>query len=76
MNSDKKKNQSNKKPDVLQEPKVIYVTEDNSIMDNSENIDSILEKLILKSIQDSKEGNGISHEQMMQNVKVKYTFLK
>lgn len=76
MNSDKKKNQSNKKPDVLQEPKVIYVTEDNSIMDNSENIDSILEKLILKSIQDSKEGNGISLEQMMQNVKVKYTFLK
>ncbi len=76
MNSDKKNNQSNKKPDVLQEPKVIYGTEDNSIMDGFENIDPILEKLILKSIQDSKEGNGISHEQMVQNVKAKYPFLK
>ena len=76
MNSDKKNNQANKKTDMLQDPKVIYGTEDNPAFESSEKSDVILEKLILKSIQDSKEGKGISHEEMMQKVKVKYPFLK
>ena len=76
MNSDKKNNQVNKKLDILQEPKVIYGTESNSAFDSPEKSNAILEKLILKSIQDSKEGKGISHDEMMQKVKVKYPFLK
>lgn len=76
MNGDKRKNQREKKMDILQEPKVIYGAENNSVLNNSENMDLILEKLILKSIQDSKDGKGISHEEMMQKVKLKYPYLK
>jgi len=76
MNKDKKNNQVNKKKDMLQEPEIVYGTEDNSVLNNAENANSILEKLILKSIQDSSEGKGISHAEMMQKVKIKYPFLK
>jgi hypothetical protein len=76
MNDDKKNNQVNKKKDMLQEPEIIYGTEDNSVLNNAEKADTILEKLILKSIQDSSEGKGISHDEMMQKVKIKYPFLK
>jgi hypothetical protein len=76
MNSNKKNDQVNKKPDMLQEPKVIYGTQGSPAFDSSEKSDAILEKLILKSIQDSNEGKGISHEEMMQKVKIKYPFLK
>ena len=76
MNSDKKNNQVEKKTDILQEPEVIYGTEDNSAFNSPEKSDAILEKLILKSIQDSKEGKGISDEEMKKRVKLKYSFLK
>jgi hypothetical protein len=76
MNNDKKNNQDNRKKDMLQEPEIIYGTDDNSVLNNSEKLDPILEKLILKSIQDSKEGKGISDEEMKQRVKLKYPFLK
>ena len=33
-------------------------------------------KVIEKSIQDSKDGKGISHEEMKRRVKEKYPFLK
>lgn len=76
MDSDKKNNQVNKKSDILQEPKVIYGTEDNSAFESPEKTDAILEKLILKSIQDSKDGKGISNEEMNLKIKSKYPFLE
>lgn len=76
MNNDRKNNQVDKKKDMLEEPKVIYGTEDNLALDSPEKANAILGKLISKSIQDSNEGKGISHEEMMQKVKVKYPFLK
>ena len=76
MKSDKKNNQDNKKKDTLQETEIIYGIDDNSVLNNSEKVDPILEKLLLKSIQDSKEGKGISNDEMKQRVKEKYPFLK
>ena len=76
MNGDKSNKQEDKKTNILQEPKAVYESEDNSALNNSENMDPILEKLILKGIQDAKDGKGISHEEMMQKVKLKYPFLK
>jgi hypothetical protein len=76
MSNDKKKRQIDKKPDIVQEPEATYETENNSISNDSEKLHPILEKLILKSIQDSKEGKGIPHEEVMQRVKLKYPFLK
>ncbi|MDI5897391.1 hypothetical protein [Flavobacterium yafengii] len=62
--------------DIVQEPNAIYQTENNSISHDSEKLHPILEKLILKSIQDAKDGKGISHEEMMRRVKLRYPFLK
>jgi hypothetical protein len=76
MSSDKKNNHQNKKLDSLQEPMNIYGNEDSSILNDSENMNPILEQLILKSIQDAKEGKGISHDEMMRRVKLKYSFVK
>ena len=76
MSSDKKKHRVDKKLDKVQEPTTIYTTESDSILKNSEKMHPILEKLILKSIQDSKDEKGISHEEMMQKLKLKYPFLK
>lgn len=76
MNSERKNNDVNKKKDMLQEPKVIYGDEGNPVSESLEKADAILEKLISKSIQDSNEEKGISHEEMIQKVKAKYPFLK
>jgi hypothetical protein len=76
MNSDKKNNHHNKKLDSLQEPIPIYGNEGSSVLNDSEKMNPILEKLILKSIQDAKEGKGISHEEMMRRVKLKYSFVE
>lgn len=76
MSSDKKNNQDIKKSDSVQEPIMSYGAENGFILNDSEKTNPILEKLISKSIQDSKNGKGISHEEMMQKVKEKYPFLK
>jgi hypothetical protein len=76
MSNDKKQTQINKKENTVQEPSIVYGTEKNSTLNDSEEIHPILEKLIVKSIQDSKDGKGISHEEMMRNVKLRYSFLK
>jgi len=76
MSNDKKKHQIDKKLNKVQEPTTIYETENSSIINDSEKMHPILEKLILKSIQDSKDGKGISHEEMMRKLKLKYPFLK
>jgi hypothetical protein len=76
MSIDKKNNHQNKKVGSLQEPMPIYGNEDSSVLNDSEKMNPILEQLILKSIQDAKEGKGISHEEMMRRVKLKYSFVK
>lgn len=65
-----------KKQDAVQEPKTIYGIENNSISNDSEELHPVLEKLLLQSIQDSKDGKGISHQEMMRRVKLRYPFLK
>ena len=76
MSSDKKDDHQNKKKDSLQEPLPIYENEDSSVLNDFEKMNPILEQLILKSIQDAKEGKGISHEEMIRRVKLKYSFVK
>lgn len=77
MNIGRKNNHHEKKSEILEEPKVIYGTEEDSIVSSdSEIMNPILEKLISKSIQDAKEGKGISNEDMNQKIKLKYPFLK
>jgi ribosome-binding protein aMBF1 (putative translation factor) len=76
MSSDKKDNHQNKKKDSPQKPLPIYENEDSSVLNDFEKMNPILEQLILKSIQDAKEGKGISHEEMIRRVKLKYSFVK
>ncbi len=65
-----------RKQDSVQEPKTIYRIENNSISNDCEELHPVLEKLLLQSIQDSKDGKGVSHEEMMRRVKLRYPFLK
>lgn len=65
-----------RKQDSVQEPKTIYGIENNSISNDCEELHPVLEKLLLQSIQDSKDGKGIYHEEMMRRVKLRYPFLK
>lgn len=76
MSSNKNKHLDNKKGDSVQEPIMFYGTEDGFVSNDSEKANPILEKLISKSIQDSKDGKGISNEEMNQKIKSKYPFLK
>jgi hypothetical protein len=71
-----KKSSIDKKQDAVQEPDAIYVAENNLISINSENLHPILQKLIEQGKQDSIDGKGISHEEMMRRVKLRYPFLK
>jgi hypothetical protein len=74
MSKDEKQHQVNKKMDLVQEPAAIYESEKNSALNESEELHPILKQLILKSKQDAQEGKGISHEEMMRRVKLKYPF--
>jgi hypothetical protein len=71
-----KKRSIDKKQDAIQEPEEIYGIENNSISNDSEELHPVLEKLLLQSMQDSEDGKGISHEEMMRRVKLRYPFLK
>ncbi|HAH54625.1 MAG TPA: hypothetical protein DCM02_04890 [Flavobacterium sp.] len=70
------KDSIDKKQDAVQEPETIYGTENNLISNNPEELHIILQKLIAQGIQDSIDGKGISHEEMMRRVKLRYPFLK
>lgn len=76
MSNDKKHSQTDKNEYEVQEPSANYEAENNSVLNDSEEMHPVLKGLILKSIQDAKEGKGISHEEMMKRVKLKYPFLK
>jgi hypothetical protein len=75
MNKSSNNSVSNK-IDGVQESNAIYEIENNSISNDSEELNPVLEKLLLQSIQDSKDGKGISHEEMMRRLKLRYPFLK
>ena len=61
------------KKNIAKEPSQVYETIPNV---SNEELDPILLKLIEKSIQESKEGKVISHEEAMRRIKEKIAFLK
>ncbi len=71
-----KKNPSHEKKHInkVEEPTTDYNVEKNAVQE--EELHPVLVKLLEKSIQDSKEGKGISHEEMQKRIKLKYPFLK
>jgi len=71
-----KKNPSHEEKDInkVEEPIVQYDLTKNA--DHEEELHPILIQLLEKSIQDSKEDKGISHEEMQKRIKLKYPFLK
>ncbi|WP_299519526.1 hypothetical protein, partial [uncultured Flavobacterium sp.] len=71
-----KKNPSHEKKDMnkVEEPITDYNLDTKVVQE--EELHPILIKLLEKSIQDSKEGKGISHEEMQKRIKLKYPFLK
>lgn len=71
-----KKHSTDNRQDAVQESGAIYGTENNLISNDSEKLHPILQKLIAQGIQDSIDGKGISHEEMMRRVKLRYPFLK
>jgi hypothetical protein len=72
----KKSNPSHEEKHInkVEEPITDYNVEKNAV--HEEELHPILIKLLEKSIQDSKEGKGISHEEMQKRIKLKYPFLK
>lgn len=72
-NSSKKYKKSDSNTPKVEEPTIAYNTEEK-IYKNIED-HPLFTKVIEKCIQDSKNGKGISHEEMMKRVKEKYPFL-
>ena len=62
------------KKNIANEPSEIYETVPNE--KKSEELHPVLEQLLEKSIQESKEGKVISHEEAMRRIKEKIAFLK
>jgi len=71
-----KKHSMDKKQDSVQEPEIIYGTENDLISNDSEELHPILLKLIEQSKAESKAGMGIPHDEVMRRVKLRYPFLK
>jgi hypothetical protein len=63
------------KTDLLKEPATVYSSSKKEKTIDSEVTNPLLKKLLLQSIQDSKDGKGIPHEEMMIRVKLKYPLL-
>jgi hypothetical protein len=64
---------NSKKKNIAKEPSQVYETIPNV---SNEDLDPVLLKLIEKSIQESKEGKVISHEEAMRRIKEKIASLK
>jgi hypothetical protein len=64
---------NSKKKNIAKEPSQVYETIPNV---SNEELDLVLLKLLEKSIQESKEGKVISHEEAMRRIKEKIAFLK
>ncbi len=72
--SKKNLNHENKNINKVEEPISEYNVEKNTFQE--EELHPIMIKVLEKSIQDSREGKGISHEEMQKRIKKKYPFLK
>lgn len=66
---------TSKKKNTINEPSEVYETTPK-VETTSEELHPILVKLLEKSIQDSKDGKGISHEEAMKRIKEKIASLK
>lgn len=64
---------NSKKKNIAKEPSQVYETIPNV---SNEELDLVLLKLLEKSIQESKEGKVISHEEAMRRIKEKIASLK
>lgn len=71
-----KKHSADKKPDIVQEPAMVYETEKESSSEDSEELHPILIQLIEKGKCEAALGLGIPHEEAMRRLKLKYPFLK
>ena len=66
---------TSKKKHIIEEPSEVYQTTPK-VETTSDELHPVLVKLLEKSIQDSKEGKGISHEKAMKRIKEKIASLK
>ena len=71
-----KKHSSDENLDSLHEPASVYETESKSTDNQSEELHPILLKLIEKGKRESELGLGITHEEAMRIIKLKFPFLK
>ena len=70
-----KKNPNKKNPDIAKEPTTDYEKATDFSIDNEEEMHPILAQLIEKALEQSEQGLGISHEEMMKKVKETYPFI-
>ena len=61
--------------DIAKEPTTGYEKATDFSIDNEEEMHPILAQLIEKALEQSEQGLGISHEEMMKKVKEKYPFI-
>jgi ribosome-binding protein aMBF1 (putative translation factor) len=66
---------TSKKKNTINEPSEVYETT-SKVETTSEELHPVLVKLLEKSIQDAKDGKGISHEEAMKRIKEKIASLK
>jgi hypothetical protein len=71
-----KKYSYDEKLDSVNEPASVYETESKFTANKSEELHPILIKLLEKSRQDSFDGKGISHEEALRRIRVRFPFLK
>ena len=74
MSNNSNKNKENPDFYSLEEPAVAYNVTPKTEVEDSE-MHPILIKLLEKAMQESKDGLGIPHEEVMKMVKEKYPFL-
>jgi hypothetical protein len=70
MGNDKKKNQIDKKPAMVQEPAIEYKS--NSDILSEGDMPELLKKLLEKGIAQCEKGETTSHEVVMERIKKKY----
>ena len=70
-----KKKATEKKIDSAQEPTTEYKKITDFSTEEEEEMHPILAQLLEKALEQSEQGLGISHEEMMKKVKEKYPFI-
>jgi hypothetical protein len=70
-----KKDATQKTPSFLQEPATEYVKPISEASETEEEMHPILVQLLEKALEESEQGLGIPHEEMMKIVKEKYPFI-